>query len=93
MNHIHKFIIFIILSAATAFLIFKPAAFPMCDCCRRIKPRFCFKFLSAQDMRLSRKGDIAVCKSCCQEHNIHSLSEYKRRSEIRKRAEYKSKYL
>ena len=35
----------------------------------------------------------ACCKKCCAKYNIHSIYDYKKKSEIRKRIESKNKYI
>ena len=69
------------------------ALFPRCACCGRVKFRTYFRYFAPVTMRLTRKGDICLCRDCCLKYNIRSISDFRKRSEIKKRMEYKSKYL
>lgn len=88
-----KYVIFGVLSLAAVYIIFRPVLFPRCGCCGRIKFRTYFRYYAPISMRLTRKGDISVCRDCCLQYNIRSILDFKKRSEIKKRMEYKSKYL
>ena len=88
-----KILIFISASAALGAVIFKPLIFPRCGCCGRVKFRTYFRYHTPVSMRLTRKGDISICRDCCYKYNIRSISDFKKRSEIKKRMEYKNMYL
>lgn len=88
-----KIILFISASAVICGMVFKPLILPKCGCCGRVKFRTYFRYHTPISMRLSRKGDISLCRDCCDKYNIRSISDFKKRSEIRKRMEYKNLYL
>ena len=86
MSDLLKAVLFIILSLTAVYIIF-------CACCGRVKFRTYFRYFAPVTMRLTRKGDICLCRDCCLKYNIRSISDFRKRSEIKKRMEYKSKYL
>lgn len=88
-----KLVIFIAASAVVCGAVFRPLIFPRCGCCGRVKFRTYFRYHTPVSMRLTRKGDIAICRDCCYKYNIRSISDFKKRSEIKKRMEYRSNYL
>ena len=93
MSFVFKIVIFTLCSIITAFIIFKPVLLPKCACCGKIKFRTFFKYIFHEKKSLTRKGQLSVCKACCKKYNIHSIADFKKKHEIRKRMEYKNKYL
>ena len=93
MSAVLKFVIFVTLSLAAVYIIFRPVLFPRCGCCGRVKFRTYFRYYAPVSMHLTRKCDLSLCRDCCLRYNIRSISDFKKRSEIKKRMEYKSKYL
>ena len=89
----YKIVLFAAASIISFFLTFKPVIVPKCACCGKIKLRTLFKLIFHTKRRLTRQGQICVCKSCCDKYNIHSIEDFKRKNEIRKRMEYKNKYI
>ncbi len=93
MSAVLKYAVFTVLSLAAVYIIFRPVLFPRCGCCGRVKFRTYFRYYAPVNMRLTRKGDLCLCRDCCLRYNIRSISDFKKRSEVKKRMEYKSKYL
>lgn len=88
-----KVVFFIFFSIVMALIIFKPMLFPRCACCGKTKIRTYFSYIAHVGMHLTYKGQLCVCKKCCAKYNIHSIYDYKKKSEIRKRIENKNKYI
>lgn len=88
-----KLIIFTVCSACYAFAIIKTVIFPKCACCSKVKFRTYFAYISHVGMSFSHKGQICVCRKCSRKYNIHSIYDFKRKNEIKKRLEYKNKYI
>ncbi len=83
MSDLLKAVLFIILSLTAVYIIFRPALFPRCACCGRVKFRTYFRYFAPVTMRLTRKGDICLCRDCCLKYNIRSISDFRKRSEIK----------
>jgi len=88
-----KLILFAICSVGYTFMIYKPVIFPRCACCNKIKFRTYFGYFSHVGMALSHKGQLCVCKKCSRKYNIHSIYDFKRKNEMKKRIEYHNRYL
>ena len=89
----YKIVLFAAASIISFFVTFKPVILPKCACCGKIKFRTFFKYIFHEKKSLTRKGQLSVCKACCKKYNIHSIADFKKKHEIRKRMEYKNKYL
>ncbi len=83
-----KILLFVIL----ALIVFGPELMPRCDCCGRLKPRFRFRYHVCVSGRLSRKGNLSLCRHCCEAEDIQSLSAYRKRKEIEDRWKYKVRW-
>ena len=81
------FMIKIILILLAAFLIYVPELLPRCAHCGRIKPRSRFLFHICISMRLSRKGNLSLCKKCCKKEGFTSVARFKQQADARKKAE------
>lgn len=74
------------------YIVFSPELFPRCACCHKIKPRTRFLFHKSINLKLTRKGNLSLCKRCCKKNNFTSIDRYKKHALIEKRMEYKVKY-
>ena len=84
--------IYILIFVLASIIIFIPEIFPKCGNCGRIRPRFNFRLHKSISLRLSRKGNISVCRKCYDNENITSFDKLKKVNEIKKRSEWKAKY-
>ncbi len=87
-----RLVVFLAAGALAALWLFSPEWFPRCACCKKIKPRRRFQYHLPRSMRLTRKGNESLCQACCEEHQFHSLAEFRKKQEIEKRMEYKVKW-
>ncbi len=83
---------FIIIGSAIAFVIYFPEIFPKCFLCGKIKFRKCFSLHRDISLSLGRRGSKWVCKKCCRKHDISTLADADKKKELKKRAEYKTRY-
>lgn len=68
------------------YLIFAPEIFPRCSHCGKIKPRSAFLFHITTSMRLSRRGNLSLCKKCCEKEGFTSVARFKKFADAQKRA-------
>lgn len=76
----------VIFASFLLVLEFYPDLFPYCCCCRKVKMRFQIRIHEIQRIRLGYKAHKSVCRKCCRQYSIHSLKEYERVEDARRKA-------
>ena len=75
-----------------AYLLFSPELLPRCAHCGKIKPRPAFLFHISISIRLSRKGNLSLCKKCCEKEGFTSVAKFKKFADAQKRASVRVKW-
>jgi len=89
---IKNFAELLIIIFITTIIVYTPELFPRCAFCGHTKARWAFSLHTHTSLSLSRTGNKSVCKKCCFNENITTISDLDKKKEIKSRVKYKTKY-